>query len=778
MNKILRKRILRDLKASFLRYLALFLMIVMGMFIIISVVDAAETIIIGTERKGEENNVEDGQFAVFRKLGDEEKKTLADKGAQLEEMFSFDVDTDGGSVLRIFKVREKIDLIDADEGTLPRGSGEIFLEKRYCEEHDISVGDTVDIGGNEFKVTGIGTAPDYDAPFMSFSDGSVDSGLFGPAFVGDEDYELLKPLGKTEDIRYAYLLGGGLTHDELKKTLKGFDLGSDFAKALNDEYLLEMLGGAVGENTDASGGAADIGLLTEFVKAEDNPRIAAAAGDMQMNKNVGLLAGMIVMALFTYVISVFVIHRIKSESGVIGTLYALGAKKKDLVRHYVALPTLIAFIGGLVGGALGFSKWAVGLQTGDTYNYFSVPKLDAVYPTYLIIYAVAMPPIVSALVNFFVINKSLSRSALSLIRNEQKTGFSSGLDLKNMSFINRFRIRRQLREIRTGLTVIFGMIISMMILMLGLNCYALCTNINKGAVRDTKYEYMYTLKYPEKTPPENAEACYAETLSKTAFGYTLDVSVIGVDGESEYFGVSPEKGENKITASASAAQKYGLKKGDEITLTDGTNDKDYTFTVSNISDYSAGLAVFMNAESMRELFGKDEGYYNVLLSDTALDIPEGRLYSTTTKSDVERSSAVFIELMMPMITMLIAVSVIIFCTVMYLMLNVMTDRASFGISLAKIFGYRTKEIRKLYLDGNAAVVAVGAAAAIPIAKLVMNALYPYFVSNVSGGMDLHFPPYLYAAVYIGIMLIYAAVNALLIRKIGRVTPAEVLKNRE
>ncbi len=902
MNRVLNKRIFRDLKENFLRYLALFLMIVMGMYIIISVVGAAETIITGTAEKGAENHAEDGQFAVFEKLTAEQEREITDRGVTLEKIFSFDAEMPDSSVLRIFKVRENVDLLDPDNGKIPENTGEIFLEKRYCEEHKLSVGDRVKIGEKSFSVTGIGTVPDYDAPTKNFSDGSVDSSLFGLGFVVHEDYEMLKSLGKAEDIRYAYRLNGGISHDELKGIIKAFEFDCN---DIEDKYFREMLddilgkksdiqeginelcdgsreladglseldnnsdavaGGAdeifsqylaqanavllsmgaaetltadnygeildkyiaaanypelislknaldglkkysdgVSEYTDGVGKAADgsaelydgikelktetddmldelftvdIDVLTEFVEAADNPRIAAAAADMQMNRSIGLIAGVIIMVLFTYVISVFVIHQIQRESSVIGALYALGAKKKHLIGHYIALPTIISFSGGIAGAALGFSRFGISNQMQDTYHYFSVPELSPVYPLYLIIYAVIMPPAISAAVNCLVINKRLSRTALSLIRNEQKTDLRTGIDLKKMGFLHRFRVRQLIREARTGFTVIFGMFISLLIFMMAADCFVLCRNINAETVRDTKYEYMYALKYPEKTPPENAEACYMESLSKTAYGYTLDVSVIGVDEDNKYYGVSPEKGKSKITASASAAQKYGLKKGDKLILTDSANDMDHAFTVTDIAEHSAGLCVFMDIDSMRELFGREEDYYNILLSDTALDIDEGRLYSVTTRSDAERSSAVFTSLMMPMVTMLTAVSVIIFCVVMYLMLNVMIDRASFGISLVKIFGYRTSEVRKLYLDGNAAVVAIGALIALPAAKLLMDAIYPYAISNIACGMNLHFTWYMYAACYISVMLIYFAVNGLLTAKLKRITPAEVLKNRE
>ena len=56
--------------------------------------------------------------------------------------------------------------------------------------------------------------------------------------------------------------------------------------------------------------------LTFFLSADENPRISAAADDQQINKFAGLVAGVIIMILFTYVISVFIIHGIEKESSV------------------------------------------------------------------------------------------------------------------------------------------------------------------------------------------------------------------------------------------------------------------------------------------------------------------------------------------------------------------------------------------------------------------------------------------------------------------------------
>lgn len=127
MNKVLNKRILRDLKANITRYIALLVMIIAGMFIVISVVGAADTIITGTTELALKNKIEDGQFSVFIPLTNEQEKELSDSGVTIEKMFSTDVDVDN-STLRLMKTRKEINLIHMDNGKLPAKRERLLLK--------------------------------------------------------------------------------------------------------------------------------------------------------------------------------------------------------------------------------------------------------------------------------------------------------------------------------------------------------------------------------------------------------------------------------------------------------------------------------------------------------------------------------------------------------------------------------------------------------------------------------------------------------------------------
>ena len=525
----------------------------------------------------------------------------------------------------------------------------------------------------------------------------------------------------------------------------------------------------------------DIDNLTQFLIAADNPRIDAAAGDVVINRFAGILSGIILMVLFTYVISVFVIHNIEKESSVIGALYALGVTRGQLLFHYLLNPMLISFLGGAVGCILGFSKYGTGWQMGDSIAYYSLPPMQIVTPGYLLFYSLIMPPVTAAVVNYLVINKKLKRTALSLLRNEQtagKAGRVQNMNLGNMKFLLRFQIRQMLREIRSAFAVVIGMFICLLILMLSIDCAVLCINFGNACLEETKYAYMYTYKYPTEDVPEGGTPAYVENLKKEAYGYNLDVTVLGIDDDNPYFPIATADKKNEIVISSAAAQKFGVKVGDKLVLSDEVNERDYAFTVKNIVHFTSGVYVFLDRDVMQELFDQEDDYYNVVFADHALDIDNGRLYATVSKDNVAESSQIFTDMMGPMVVMLVAISALIFMIVMYLMMKVMIDRSAFSISLMKVFGYRRREIRRLYLDGNFYVILLGAVICVPLAKWSMDLVYPYCIANVAIGMDLKFTPQIYIMIYGGILLCYMVINFLLVGRLNKLVPAEVLKNRE
>lgn len=836
MQKVLRKRIWRDFKSNLPRYLALSLLIILAMYLVVSLVGAAETIIRGSENADSRQCVEDGDFSLFVPMKDEEMEDLEADGVTIEPQFYMDYEIDEDHTIRIFANRDEVNRIDLVKGTLAEKGNELVVERQFAEKNDISAGDVITFGGREFTVTGIGTTPDYDNVLKSLGDTGCDCLHFGTGFVAADVYDTLRAEEKSiksEEYYYAYRLNGAMTDDELKDRLEELEFTSgDVEAPFFQEYwdrtmgkkddltdgIQELLDGAkelkelkafedgIIEYTDGTKEAEDgsnellDGIqelkdeiddmiddifsedaqnLMTFVKAGDNARIQAASGDQELYRSVGTIAGAILLILISYVLSVFVVHSIDQESAIIGALYALGVKRKNLMAHYVTLPTVITFVSGLIGTLLGYSSLGVPIQMQDCYNYYSLPDLDVIYMPYLFIYGIVVPPVISIIVNSLVIRKRLSKPVLTMIRNEQKVGNGKDIRLGNMSFMNLFKIRQMLRESRTGFTVVFGMFVSLLLAMMSLEIYTYCANVNRDYVNDTKYEYMYTYKYPTEEVPEGGYEAYAKTLKKKIYGYNFDITVMGLTENNPFFDVNLSDSSSKVAISSSIAYKYGLDVGDTLTLKDDEADKIYAFEIASVAQYAPSFMVFMPYDKALELFDEPEDYFNVVFSDHALDVETGRLYATTTKTDVKKAAGIFSDIMQGMILTIGGVSVLIFIVVMYLMMKVMIDRSSFNIALIKIFGYRNKEVKKMYLDGNFYIITIGALISIPLTKWIMDVAYePAFVPNIACGIDKSFPFWMYLAIFAGILILYFIINHLLIRRIRKMVPAEVLKNRE
>ena len=836
MQKVLRKRIWRDFKSNLPRYLALSLLIILAMYLVVSLVGAAETIIRGSENADSRQCVEDGDFSLFVPMKDEEMEDLEADGVTIEPQFYMDYEIDEDHTIRIFANRDEVNRIDLVKGTLAEKGNELVVERQFAEKNDISAGDVITFGGREFTVTGIGTTPDYDNVLKSLGDTGCDCLHFGTGFVAADVYDTLRAEEKSiksEEYYYAYRLNGAMTDDELKDRLEKLEFTSgDVEDPFFQEYwdrtmgkkddltngIQELLDGAkelkelkafedgIIEYTDGTKEAedgsnelldgiqelkdetddmiddifsGDAQNLMTLVKAGDNARIQAASGDQELYRSVGTIAGAILLILISYVLSVFVVHSIDQESAVIGALYALGVKRKNLMAHYVTLPTVITFVSGLIGTLLGYSSLGVPIQMQDCYNYYSLPDLDVIYMPYLFIYGIVVPPVISIIVNSLVIRKRLSKPVLTMIRNEQKVGNGKDIKLGNMSFMNLFKIRQMLRESRTGFTVVFGMFVSLLLAMMSLEIYTYCANVNRDYVNDTKYEYMYTYKYPTEEVPEGGYEAYAKTLKKKIYGYNFDITVMGLTENNPFFDVNLSDSSSKVAISSSIAYKYGLDVGDTLTLKDDEADKIYAFEISSVAQYAPSFMVFMPYDKALELFDEPEDYFNVVFSDHALDVETGRLYATTTKTDVKKAAGIFSDIMQGMILTIGGVSVLIFIVVMYLMMKVMIDRSSFNIALIKIFGYRNKEVKKMYLDGNFYIITIGALISIPLTKWIMDMAYePAFVPNIACGIDKSFPFWMYLAIFAGILILYFIINHLLIRRIRKMVPAEVLKNRE
>jgi len=394
---------------------------------------------------------------------------------------------------------------------------------------------------------------------------------------------------------------------------------------------------------------------------------------------------------------------------------------------------------------------------------------------YLIIYAVVIPPVCVYVVNKFIISRKCMHTPLSLLRGEVKAAKEISVPGRVLSFNSKFRLKEFFAKKSIALAMLFAIFIAIWVMMIGINCYYLCMHIKTQSIEDTKYNYLYTLKYPPSEAPEGTYEAYLKGFKKEAYGYNLDVTLVGITNDNPFFDVELPEKKNEVVVGSAVAQKYNVSVGDIFVLADEENGLYSAFKVADIVSYAASFYVFMDIDNMRDVYETDDDFYNAVFSDEEADIPSGIISGIITKEGIDKASGVFVSMMEPMIILMGAASTGMFIVVLYLMIKLMLDESADNIAMLKVLGYRLPELKSLYLRGNLLIVIASTLVSIPLAKVITNAMFPYMIANVACGMDLSVPIYVWVIIVVSACIIYFIVEFILLNKIKRITPARVIK---
>ena len=217
MKNPLLKRIPREIKNDWGKYLGLFLF----MAIMISVISGFLVADISMEDAYYggfiKYNIEDGHMA-FNKAPDADllEKIEEKSGIKFYDLEYFEEDLKGTSkTFRVYKDREEVNLECIMDGRMPEADDEIAIDRMFGENNDIKAGDTVNLNGRELKVTGYIAVPDYSCLFEKSTDMMFDSINFTIAVMTKEGYEKFGSRHITHNYAWQYGEGVDANDDEV-----------------------------------------------------------------------------------------------------------------------------------------------------------------------------------------------------------------------------------------------------------------------------------------------------------------------------------------------------------------------------------------------------------------------------------------------------------------------------------------------------------------------------------------------------------------------------------
>ena len=788
MKNPLNKRLPREFRKDFGKYLVIFLLLVITIGFVSGFLVADGSMIKAYNEGIDKYNTENGHFRTSEKMNDAQIQSIEENGIRIYDNFYLEQDLTNDSTMRIFESRDQVNLACLMEGEFPKAANEIAIDRMYADNNKISIGDTLKSGTRSWKVTGFIALPDYSCLFQNNNDSMFDSVKFGIGVVTSEAFESLdSPL-----VKYCY---AWKYNDEPTTEKKEKEVSDDLMKAINKEVSLE-----------------------EFVPRYLNQAITFTRDDMGSDRAMMIVFLYIVIAIMAFVFGITISNTIAKESNVIGTLLASGYTKNELIRHYMAMPILVTLIGALIGNILGYTIMK-DICAGMYYGSYSLPTYVTVWNAEAFLLTTIIPILLMLLVNYTVLRRRLSLSPLKFLRRDLKRRQQKhALSLsRRIPFFSRFRLRVIFQNVSNYLLLFLGILFANLLLMFGLLFPAVLDHYQTVLKDNLLCNYQYILQIPinamdedhkleslvnmlyfqheVETDNPDAEKFSAYSLKTTDKEYKEEeILLYGLADNSRYLPidfqetVSDKDVSKKEVASdttpayisSAYADKYLLDIGDEITLKEAYEDDTYTFSIEGIYDYEGGLTVFLPQNTLNELFDLGSDYFSGYLSDSEItDINQKYIGSMIDLDSLSKISRQLNVSMGSMMYLLDGFSIVLFMILIYLLSKIIIEKNAQSISMTKILGYSDREISSLYLLSTTIMVVIFLLLSFPIETVLMKALFRgIMISSISGWIPLYIDPVLYVKMFLLGFGTYLLVALIEYRRIRKVPMDQALKNIE
>lgn len=758
MKNPLCRRIPKELKDDFGKYIVIFLFMVITTGMVSGFLVAGESMKQTYDQSFDKYNVEDGHFALNSEATDDMKKAIEDEGVTLYDMPYYDLDmsikkSDGESrTLRIFEVRHEVNKMCTMKGSLPDRDDELAIDRMFAENNDIEIGDELEVGGRDYKVCGYVALSDYSTMFQNNNDTMFDATIFGVAVVTGTEFDRLPENGR--EWSYVWKYNDGMPDDEKKEKKLADDL-------LKTVYTQAMMNGIT---------------VDTFIPRYQNQAINFTGEDIGSDTEMMKWFEYIVIVILAFIFAVTISNTLTKEASVIGTLRASGYTKRELLIHYISLPVIVTFVASIVGNILGYTYFKdMGAQL--YYDSYSLTKYETIWNADAFVLTTVVPLIIMLVVNLLVVNNKLKLSPLRFLRHDlSRSKRKKAVKLPHWKYMTRFKTRVILQNIPGYVVMLIGIYFAQVLMMFGLMLNPLLEHYQDDVLDNMLAAHQYVLDSQVETSVDSAETYCVKTL-KTTGDIDDEIMVYGIHEDSRYFPKKLKDGD--VLVSDGYADKYRLSDGDEIKLKENYGDDIYKFKLTGSVKYPSTLAIFMTEDDFRQTFGLDEGYFTGYFSDEELTDISDHVVSEITKDDLIKVSRQLKKSMGSMFYIVIAFSLLMFMLLVYLLTKLIVERNTISISMVKILGYDGREIGKLYLSSTTIMVAVVTVIDILLSYVSLKVIYRAMLTEMlSGWLPIYMAPWIFPLMFVLSFACYLVIALMQMKKIKKIPMDEALKNVE
>lgn len=744
---IINKKIKRTMLESKSQYLGSLLLIIFSclLFTMFNLVSVNLSGLLSSFEK--DYKQEDATFMTSKKLSNLESLE-AKFNMSLEETKSFDYSISENKTLRIFRENTKVNIPAIIEGK-NLSNGGILIDPSYAKSNKLNIGGNIKLYNQNFTISGFMSMPNYIYPLKSESDIMNDPNSFGIAVIDKNDFNNINRGNSFYAVRFngdRSNLGEKIS--ELKSYLRSKNI-----------------------------------IILSWMNVTDNPRVTYMTAKLSGIDKMSSSMPMSILILTCILTGIVMLRMLKREAAVIGTLYALGYRKREIMKHYLMYPLVVSLLGGILGTMLG----VITLKPMISYyvSYFNIPVSSLSFNINYLIMSILLPIVFLIVCSYFVVNKSLKASPVELMRGGRKSnkvGFiEKNIKLDKLNFNTKFQIRELLRSIPRSLFLMLGVIMATMLLLMGFSAKSSLDYLMKNSFSEAfKYNYQYVFNSVQNGKPEKGEA-FSEVPFALKTDNNLTFTVYGVSPDSKYIYFKNKAGNilksDKVIITRPLADKLNINPKDTIKAVNRLDSKEYSIAVDDIAETYVGSYIYIPLNKLNAMLKFPPYSYTGLWSTKRLSIPESKLLAFVTVDDMRNAFNTMTKPLQAVVGGIAFMSFIIGLIVIYVVTALTIEENKENISLMKVLGYKNKEVYSLILNSSSFIVILGYILGVPLLLASMHALF----KSMTKDMNVSFPVtinYIYVIVgFIIIYLTYELSKLLSRKKINKISMSEALKSR-
>ncbi|WP_303820553.1 ABC transporter permease [Ruminococcus flavefaciens] len=764
---MLRKKMLRDIKANFAQFFSIMILSLIAMW---CYTGFQANVIGGNKARNDfenSSNFADG-WIYGADFSEEQAKKIADingiKDVQRRTEVLGKADEKYNTAEMYCYFQNSVDV------TIPRtvegadfnadDTEGLWLFSRFAETWGIKVGDkfTVHVMGLDIEkeVKGLIVTPEYE-----FACASTDT---------DTDFH---------NIGFAYLSQKVLPekmriNNEIIFTCDGKALSyeKDIANALGDNYAY----------------FADRNSIRGWYQLSD---------ELAQHDSFSYIFSFVFVAIALLVIITTMKRMIAQQRTQIGTLNALGMKKRKILAHYLSYSFVLSTIGcilGIILGILTFGRLMVNMFS----QFYTLPNWQPGF-SYKSIIVAAVLVLICTGTSYLSCKQILKIHPSEALRPAAaKTAkpciFEKLPFWKKLSFNVRYNLRDISRSKMRAFMGVFGTCMGMMIMELGLGAYDTVDYVRDWYFHDIQnYEYQVLLN--DSCTPEQAEELKIETggeliameaISIAAKEHPTSDGIIScklavTEGEQLYCVSDTELRTTPIRKGTVAltmkqAKKLGLSEGDKVYWKTATGSEWNESKIGLISRHPNITGITMLREDY-EAVGMDFRPVMLVSKNNCENTADNDCVSAVhSMKDLIAAFDKMMEIMNLLVYFMVVFSVLLIVIVLYNSGNLSFNEREKEFATLKVLGFKSSAIRRLLSTQNLWLSIIGCILGLPLGRVPLQAMMD------SNGDAVDWPCYIAPTTYIiaaiFVMTVSVLVSFMFSRRIKKIDMVEVLKGME